>query len=206
MKYLVWPILLLMVGCSSMETSSLLQDNLLDVAPKNAHDVIHPEWGYGPAPVATEVQGNTRMRTTVTEYDVLQNFLVQNNVSYEVMPGNHLVIKLTDSVKFHTGSSSVSAQSAQWLQTMAQFLRSQPNIDVIIDGHTDSTGNAGFNDRLSEKRAKAVEQQLLRNNVSKQSVFTRGYGEYNPTCSNLTSGGKACNRRAELLLIVSSDL
>lgn len=205
MKHLVWPMLLLATGCSSLETSSLLQNNLLDVAPKNAHDVIHPEWGYGPARVSSEVQGNTRTRSTVTEYGVLENFLLQNNVSYEVMPGNHLVIKLTDSIKFKTGSSSVSAQSAQWLYTMSQFLRSQSNIDVIIDGHTDSTGNAGFNDRLSEKRAKAVEQQLLRNNVNKQSVFTRGYGEYNPTCSNATASGKACNRRAELLLIVSSE-
>jgi outer membrane protein OmpA-like peptidoglycan-associated protein len=55
------------------------------------------------------------------------------------------------------------------------------------------------------KRASAVKRQLLRNNVAMDSIFTRGYGEYVPACSNKTKAGKACNRRVEVLFIVSNN-
>ena len=55
------------------------------------------------------------------------------------------------------------------------------------------------------KRAKAVKKQLVSNNVAMNSIYTRGYGEYVPACSNMTSAGKACNRRVEVLFIVSNN-
>jgi outer membrane protein OmpA-like peptidoglycan-associated protein len=88
---------------------------------------------------------------------------------------------------------------------VGSYLATQPGIDVVIDGHADSTGAPNFNDSLSLKRAKAVKQQLVRNKVPMHSIFTRGYGEYVPACSNTTREGKACNRRVEVLFIVSNN-
>ncbi|KOO11318.1 hypothetical protein AKJ18_29725, partial [Vibrio xuii] len=99
--------------------------------------------------------------------------------------------------------SRVIPHTAQWLNLIGSYLSSQPAINVVIDGHSDSTGSARFNDGLSERRAKAVKQQLVQNRVSENAIFPRGCGEHVPSCSNATSSGKACNRRVELLLIVS---
>ncbi|GAK84015.1 protein F-related protein [Vibrio ponticus] len=88
---------------------------------------------------------------------------------------------------------------------IGRYIASQPGIDIVIDGHADNTGAASFNDKLSVKRADAVKQQLVRNHVNQQSIFTRGYGETEPACTNSTVSGKACNRRAELRFILSTD-
>lgn len=115
------------------------------------------------------------------------------------------MVKLKDTVKFETGSSQVSSNSQQWLSMMGSYLASEPSIDIVIDGHADSTGVANFNDRLSMNRAKAVKNTLVKNNVAMDSIFTRGYGEYVPACTNQTKVGKACNRRVEVLFIVSNN-
>ena len=143
------------------------------------------------------------MRTT--SYSDLQSFLLKNGVDYEVLPGNHIMVKLTDTIKFNTGSSMVKPDSMYWLDMMGRYLATQPGIDIVIDGHADSTGAPTFNDSLSMKRAKAVKKQLVSNNVAMNSIYTRGYGEYVPACSNMTSAGKACNRRVEVLFIVSNN-
>ena len=88
---------------------------------------------------------------------------------------------------------------------MSDFLSRQQGIDVVIDGHTDSTGKPTFNDSLSVKRADTVKTTLIKNRVAKDAIYTRGYGEYIPACTNRTTEGRACNRRVELLFIVSNN-
>lgn len=204
MKYLALPLLMLLTGCGSLVTDRMFSDNLLNEAPKGDFDVLYPEWGNAPKLASTGVQGPMGQQRTGS-YDSLQNFLLRNGVDYEVLPGNHIMVKLKDTVKFETGSSQVSSNSQQWLSMMGSYLASEPSIDIVIDGHADSTGVANFNDRLSMNRAKAVKNTLVKNNVAMDSIFTRGYGEYVPACTNQTKVGKACNRRVEVLFIVSNN-
>ncbi len=113
------------------------------------------------------------------------------------------MVRLKDQVHFQTGSAQLSLQSIDWLRSLGHYLAGRTDVDVVIDGHADSTGTVSFNDTLSEKRAREVEKQLLATSIPRQRVFSRGFGEHVPQCSNATSRGKACNRRVELMLIVS---
>lgn len=204
MKYLVFPLLLLLTGCGSLATDRMFTNNLLDAAPKGEMDVRNPEWVMSSQTANSGVKGPLgQVRTN--SYDALQHFLLNHGVDYEVLPGNHVMVKLKDSVKFQTGSAQVSVGSAQWLSMMGDFLARQRGIDVVIDGHTDNTGQRRFNDSLSVKRANMVKNTLIKNNVAKDSIYTRGYGEYVPACTNRTTTGRACNRRVELLFIVSNN-
>jgi len=204
MKYLVFPLILMLTGCGSLATDRMFSDNLLDAAPKGEMEVRNPEWVMSSRTVNSGVKGPLgQVRTT--SYEALQQFLLHHGVDYEVLPGNHIMVKLKDSVKFKTGSSQVSLESEQWLGMMSDFLAQQHGIDVVIDGHTDNTGQMNFNDSLSIKRADKVKSTLIKNSVAKDSIYTRGYGEYVPACSNRTTTGRACNRRVELLFIVSNN-
>lgn len=204
MKYLVFPLILMLSGCGSLATDRMFTDNLLDAAPKGEMEVRNPEWVVSSRTVNSGVKGPLgQVRTN--SYDALQQFLLHNGVDYEVLPGNHIMVKLKDSVKFETGSSQVSLESEQWLSMMSDFLAQQHGIDVVIDGHTDDTGQMTFNDSLSIKRADKVKSTLIKNSVAKDSIYTRGYGEYVPACTNRTTTGRACNRRVELLFIVSNN-
>ncbi|MGY3571417.1 OmpA family protein [Vibrio sp. SCSIO 43135] len=205
MKYLSLSMLLLLTGCGTLPPDAMLfGDSMLDTAPKGDMDVRQPSWGDAPKTSVAGVKGPMGQERT-TSYDSLQSFLLKNGVDYEVLPGNHVMVKLKDTVKFETGSSVVSPDSSYWLGMMGRYLATEPGIDVVIDGHADSTGTPNFNDGLSLRRAKQVKQTLVRNNVAMDSIFTRGYGEYVPACSNKTKAGKACNRRVEVLFIVSNN-
>ncbi|MCB2591303.1 OmpA family protein, partial [Listeria monocytogenes] len=71
---------------------------------------------------------------------------------------------------------------------------------VIVEGYTDSTGSANYNQRLSERRADSVRMALLSRGISPERVATRGYGKEYPGASNGTSSGRAMNRRGEVTI------
>lgn len=205
MKYIFLALASLLVGCGTLPPDSmLLGGDMLDTAPKSSQDLRYPEWGNATTPARASVKGSMGQSRT-NSYHSLQSFLVKNGVDYEVLPGNHVMVKLKDTIKFNTGSANVTPQSSYWLDMMGRYLASEPGIDIVIDGHTDNTGGQKLNDNLSIKRAQAVKQTLVSNNVSMNAIFTRGYGEYVPACTNKTTAGKACNRRVEVLFIVSNN-
>ncbi|QXO16341.1 MULTISPECIES: OmpA family protein [Vibrio] len=208
--------LLLLTGCSSLSLDNpigMLDTNMLDTAPQSDQDVRYPEWGHAPQPapvsvavpaVATPIQRPQR-QASASGYSSLEQFLMQNGIDYEVMPGNHIMVKLKHTMQFATGSAQLSSDSAYWLNIMSQFLSRERGIDIVIEGHTDNTGTTTLNDGLSVRRAQSVKDTLVRNNVARNAIFTRGYGESIPACTNSTTQGRACNRRVELLLIVSNN-
>lgn len=204
MRLITLSVLLLLTGCGSLSPMKMMGDDMLDTAPKGDFDVVHPEWGKAPVPVSAGVQGPMGQSRSVS-YDALQQFLLSNGIDYEVMPGNHVMVKLKETVKFDSGSSTVSQDSAYWLNMMGSFLSRERGIDIVIDGHTDNIGKPTFNDSLSVKRAQMVKNTLIRKNVARDAIYTRGYGEYVPACSNRTTEGRACNRRVELLFIVANN-
>jgi OOP family OmpA-OmpF porin len=84
------------------------------------------------------------------------------------------------------------------LDDFAAYLKDNPGVRAEIAGHTDSTGTASYNMGLSERRANAVKQYLLRKGVEDYRITTVGCGYSRPMGSNQTSAGRAQNRRAEL--------
>ena len=76
---------------------------------------------------------------------------------------------------------------------------SQSTLQII--GHTDSDGDAAYNQQLSEGRARAVANVLIANGVPNGRIQTVGRGESQPVASNLNAAGKAQNRRVEIVIL-----
>lgn len=201
MKYIAVVLGLVLSGCSSMPT---MYSSMLDSAPQHDGELFYPDWGVvSPTSKNHSVSGpEGQQRPSV--YDSLERFLATRGIDYEVLPGNYVMVRLKSRIQFETGSAQVSGYSKEWLNDLGSYLAQQPGIDVVIDGHADSTGSNKLNDGLSESRAKQVKLSLMKQKVAMNSIYTRGYGEYVPQCSNDSSIGKACNRRVELMLIVAN--
>jgi outer membrane protein OmpA-like peptidoglycan-associated protein len=71
-------------------------------------------------------------------------------------------------------------------------------VNVIVEGHTDSTGSDAYNQALSQRRADAVLNYLVRKGVPANRLTARGFGKSSPVASNDTREGRALNRRVEL--------
>ena len=103
-------------------------------------------------------------------------------------------------VLFDLDKSDLKPGAMRNIQQLAEFLQQNPERQVIVEGYTDSTGSANYNQRLSERRADSVRMALLSRGISPERVATRGYGKEYPVASNGTSSGRAMNRRVEVTI------
>jgi OOP family OmpA-OmpF porin len=101
-------------------------------------------------------------------------------------------------VQFETNSADLKASSYPVLNEIAEGLKAQPSIKVEVQGHTDSTGKAEYNQRLSERRAQSVVNYLVSKGIAAERLIPKGYGLTRPIASNNTAEGRARNRRVEL--------
>lgn len=95
---------------------------------------------------------------------------------------------------FKTGDKETPAR----LDAIKEILKNYPNAKFSIEGHTDSTGSAKLNQKLSEERAKAVLDALVQRGVNPENLESKGFGASQPVASNKTAAGKAQNRRTEI--------
>jgi len=100
-------------------------------------------------------------------------------------------------IKFDHDSSNIAGESDAIMQKYADFLIQNKNYSAKIIGHTDSRGSAAYNQKLSQKRAKSVENMLIEKGAPATSLSSVGEGEANPMADNSTSEGRAHNRRIE---------
>lgn len=117
-------------------------------------------------------------------------------------------IKLTfdSGILFKTNSADLSAASKASVQKLADVLKKYPETNVMIQGHTDSTGSAEFNQTLSEKRAKSVADYLQTFGVEQTRLTTVGYGKTQPVADNTTAEGRQKNRRVEVAVYANDKL
>ncbi|MDR3416805.1 MAG: OmpA family protein [Nevskia sp.] len=100
-------------------------------------------------------------------------------------------------VDFEFNSAKLTAPAQQTLDEVATALVAQPELNVEVQGHTDSVGKAAYNLRLSQKRADAVKAYLVGKGVNGSHLVAKGYGKTKPIASNDTVEGRAQNRRVE---------
>jgi len=100
-------------------------------------------------------------------------------------------------VLFETGSARPSADSFPLLDEMAAAVKDCGGVAVEVQGHTDAQGAAQSNLGLSQRRAQAVVDYLLREGVAAGQLVARGYGESRPIAGNDSAAGRARNRRIE---------
>lgn len=113
-----------------------------------------------------------------------------------------LVITLGD-VLFGTDLSRLSDEGMRTIQKLASVLQENPQRNVLIEGFTDSTGAAAYNQELSERRATAVRDALQGQGVARERIQIRGYGQSYPVAANDTAPNRQLNRRVEI--VISDD-
>ncbi len=109
-----------------------------------------------------------------------------------------LVMTLSD-VLFDTGRATLKPGADRDLDRLATALKHNPNMRVMIEGHTDSVGSDDYNQALSERRAEAVADALRMRGVPADRCEARGLGKAYPVASNDTPVGRQQNRRVEIV-------
>jgi outer membrane protein OmpA-like peptidoglycan-associated protein len=114
--------------------------------------------------------------------------------------GDSLVIRLR-AIQFPVGKSVIMPDNYPLISKIQQSIRTFGEPDVIIEGHTDSTGSTEVNELLSQERAESVRQYLLANKtLSNDRIVAVGYGSSKPLASNETEEGRAVNRRIDVII------
>jgi outer membrane protein OmpA-like peptidoglycan-associated protein len=109
-----------------------------------------------------------------------------------------MVVTLGD-VLFDSGQATLKPGASLVLDRLASFMSANPQTKVRIEGHTDSTGSAEFNQALSQRRADAVAAALENRGLSAGRVMSVGRGEVFPVASNASAAGRQQNRRVEIV-------
>lgn len=104
-------------------------------------------------------------------------------------------------IYFETDSFRILPQSEPELQKLAEFLETNPGLEVEIQGHTDNTGSAESNQKLSELRAQSVVQYLVSHGIEASRLNAAGYGEEKPVATNETKEGRRLNRRTTIKIL-----
>jgi outer membrane protein OmpA-like peptidoglycan-associated protein len=121
--------------------------------------------------------------------------------------GNTAGIRITfdNAILFDFDSAALRNQAQRDLSDLAQSLQNHTHVDALVVGHTDSTGPADYNQRLSERRAEAVAVFLSGRGVSPGRMLVSGMGENQPIASNATPDGRQQNRRVEVALYANEQ-
>ena len=110
-----------------------------------------------------------------------------------------LVVTLGD-VLFDTGKYTLKQNAQISLAKVSAILQQYPDLHLQVEGHTDSVGSDELNQKLSENRAKATQDFLVKQGVSAANITATGYGKGSPVADNSTAAGRAQNRRVEMVV------
>lgn len=120
--------------------------------------------------------------------------------------GQALKVTFESGILFATNSSTLNTASQASLSQFATSLKNNPDTDIQIIGHTDSTGSDAINNPLSEKRAQAVYNYLLQSGVISARMTSVGMGSTQPVADNSTVAGRAQNRRVEVYILPNAKM
>lgn len=132
--------------------------------------------------------------------DVEQSGAMGLGVDVTEMPDGSLRVNIPSHVSFDSGKSQLKADLLPVLDSVARALVQHPELRAKAVGHTDSTGGADLNQRLSMDRAHAVTNYLAQRGVNGGYLMAEGRGPNTPIADNSTPQGRAMNRRVELYL------
>lgn len=106
---------------------------------------------------------------------------------------------ITYGITFDVGKATIKPESMTGLTRIVQLLNENPTLKFSIEGHTDNTGNAASNQKLSEQRSEAVVSKLVEMSIAADRLTASGKGQNNPIADNNSPEGRAKNRRVEFI-------
>ena len=129
-------------------------------------------------------------------------YLAPAPIEIELLEEEEEILKAAfDNLEFETGKAIIKETSYASLEELAKLLLKKPEWKMKVSGHTDSQGRASSNLRLSKKRAKAVANFLILNDVYKDRIEVEWFGETKPIADNKTKAGRQKNRRVEMEIL-----
>jgi outer membrane protein OmpA-like peptidoglycan-associated protein len=159
-----------------------------------------------PGTVKITVEGNGYL-PSVTELEVKPREDMKARISIHKRPAQPNVVvtptelKLKKQVHFQHDSAEILPDSMGIVEEIADVLKKRPEIKAVeLQGHTDDTGSAPYNQRLSQQRAEAVVQALERLGVEQGRLTPKGYGQEKPLVPNTSDANRAKNRRVQLII------
>jgi len=102
-------------------------------------------------------------------------------------------------INFDTGKSTIKPESKPIISQIVEMMKSNPDLKLSVEGHTDNVGNPKSNQKLSEERAKAVVAAITAQGIDVKRLSSIGHGQDKPIADNNTEDGRAKNRRVELV-------
>ncbi len=185
----------------NFHTKDGFDDPLTSLTKKPKNDVVTKKEtptegiiGKSKGEVDSEIKSNEeKQEPTITSRDRAD----QKTLSPLLNTGSRVALR---TIYFEFGNIKLSSKSDQILGSIARILKENPEMKIEIAGHTDSIGDAKTNQWVSQARANAVMQWLIRNGISKDRMVARGYGESDPLASNDDEKeGRELNRRIEII-------
>lgn len=136
----------------------------------------------------------------------MERATVGSGVQVSQTSDNQLKLNIPSDISFDTGRADIKPNLRPILDQFATGLSNQPNTEVRIIGHTDSTGTDAVNDPLSLQRAESARQYLAARGVDPRRIIVAGRGEREPIADNNSDAGRARNRRVEVFLGERADV
>lgn len=161
-------------------------------------------WGAGVGAVlggaAGAIIGN-KMDKQAAELEQIEGAQVE-----KINEGEAIKVTFESGILFATNSSTLNTASRASLDKFATSLQNNPDTDVKIYGHTDSTGSDAINNPLSQRRAESVYNYLVSKGISGNRMASQGFGSTQPVADNSTVSGRAENRRVEVFILPNAKM
>lgn len=120
--------------------------------------------------------------------------------------GEGIKITFSSGILFDVNSHVLRSEARKNVNDLSQILQKYEDTNILVEGHTDSTGSDNYNMTLSESRASSVSSQLKNQGVSPSRITIDGYGESQPIAENGTVSGRQQNRRVEIAIFANNKL
>jgi outer membrane protein OmpA-like peptidoglycan-associated protein len=150
--------------------------------------------------LAARTQEATQARQQAQQAQSEASHLQQQLAALKADQANAGAILTLRDILFDVNGTDLKPGSYDSIRQIANFLKEHPERTVVIEGFTDSTGGADYNLRLSQLRAEAVRNALVREGVAPDHVVARGMGASEPVASNDTVAGRQLNRRVQVAI------
>lgn len=167
--------------------------------------VVYEDEGYG---CWTLVKGGREIWVDVQVYNDGQNYeinIVQIAAMVQEVTANEMLDALNKDgfialyINFDTGKYDLKPESQGTIDQIIALLADNADLNVSIEGHTDNVGQPAANKTLSEQRARAVRDAVVKGGVSASRVDAVGWGQERPVADNRSEDGRAKNRRVEIV-------
>jgi OOP family OmpA-OmpF porin len=153
-----------------------------------------------PAPVVEEVKPQAAAAPVVEEVKAPPAApVVVEEVKRTVEAAPEIIEKgrTTLNVLFDTNKSIIKKNSFKDVDNLVAVMKQYPDLNVVVEGHTDNVGSAAYNKKLSQRRADAVKSYMVKKGIDAKRLTAKGFGLEKPIADNKTKAGKAKNRRVE---------